>query len=181
MEHPPFFQRPKGVLLRVAILRLLIKRPMHGYEIMKHVEQATGGMWGPSHSMLYKTLSDLAAKGYISSQKDFKGEVERIVYSLTNEGEKQYKQEITQIVRMISNIIDYTEAQPLFQPAMMLDHLSPDEQKKFFLGKNQCLYPGIAFIVNGLNDCQLILFGPRTRGPTDLCHADCSGIIFSAG
>ena len=106
---------------------------MHGYEIMKHVEQATGGMWGPSHSMLYKTLSDLAAEGYISSQKDFKGEVERIVYSLTNQGEKQFKKEIRQFAQMISNIIDYTETQPFFQPTMMLDNLAPDEQKKFLM------------------------------------------------
>lgn len=143
MERPPFFQRPKAVMLRIAILRLLEEKPMHGYELMKQIEQETGGMWVPSHSMLYNTLATLEEKGYINSKKDFKGEVERTVYSITKQGKKQLDMDIEQIAQMVSNIISHTPSRPFLSPPRMLKHLHPEKQKELLLQIRDRLQKGL--------------------------------------
>ena len=113
MAFPPFFQRPKGALLRISILRMLSEEPMHGYELMKRMEEYTEGHWIPSHSLLYNTLSNLESNGLVSSQKDFKGEVERTVYSITGEGKTHLDEELGQMAQLISRMMTTISEHPI--------------------------------------------------------------------
>lgn len=134
MSFPPFFQRPKGVLLRITILRLLREGAMHGYELMKQIEQTTDGRWVPSHSLLYSTLSKLKDQGLISDQPDHKGKVERTVYTLTDKGSAQLDEMLTQMAQMLSRMMSTVHERPIPRlPRLLLDQLPPEEARNLLL------------------------------------------------
>ncbi len=68
--------------LKYALLELLQERPMHGYEMMKALEEKSGGFYAPSPGSIYPTLQMLEDRGLVSVE-----EVEgKKVYSLTDAG-----------------------------------------------------------------------------------------------
>ncbi|RAQ96843.1 PadR family transcriptional regulator [Thermogemmatispora tikiterensis] len=68
--------------LKYVLLELLQERPMHGYEMMKVLEERAGGFYTPSPGSIYPTLQMLEDRGFITSS-----EVEgRKVYTITEAG-----------------------------------------------------------------------------------------------
>lgn len=68
--------------LKFVLLRLLADEPMHGYELMRRLEEESGGLYTPSPGSVYPTLQLLEDQGYVSStQEDGKR-----VYRLTSTG-----------------------------------------------------------------------------------------------
>lgn len=55
--------------VRAAILALLAERPMHGYEMIKEVEERTAGAWTPSAGSIYPTLQMLEDEGLIEGEE----------------------------------------------------------------------------------------------------------------
>jgi DNA-binding PadR family transcriptional regulator len=55
--------------VRAAALALLAERPMHGYEMIKELEERTEGAWTPSAGSIYPTLQMLEDEGLISGQE----------------------------------------------------------------------------------------------------------------
>jgi DNA-binding PadR family transcriptional regulator len=71
--------------VRAAALALLTERPMHGYEMIKEIEERTGGIWKPSAGSIYPTLALLEDEGLVASE-----EVEgKRRFTLTDEGREQ--------------------------------------------------------------------------------------------
>ena len=68
--------------VRNAVLALLIEGPMHGYQIIREIEERTGGRWKPSAGSVYPTLQLLADEGLIVPAM----ENDRKVYTLTEHG-----------------------------------------------------------------------------------------------
>jgi len=68
--------------VRAAVLALLAEGPMHGYQIIREIEERSGGSWKPSPGSVYPTLQLLADEGLISSEES-NG---RKTYSLTDAG-----------------------------------------------------------------------------------------------
>jgi DNA-binding PadR family transcriptional regulator len=64
------------------VLRLLEERPMHGYEIIKAIEERYHGFYKPSAGAIYPALRALLRKGYLSMS----GEERRKTYRVTREG-----------------------------------------------------------------------------------------------
>jgi DNA-binding PadR family transcriptional regulator len=54
--------------VKFALLSALLKRPMHGYDIMQEVEEASGGRYRPSPGSVYPTLQMLEDGGFVTSQ-----------------------------------------------------------------------------------------------------------------
>ena len=68
--------------IRTAILTVLQDTAGHGYEIIRTLEERSGGMWRPSPGSVYPTLQLLEDEGLVRSQ-----EVDgRRVYELTDTG-----------------------------------------------------------------------------------------------
>jgi DNA-binding PadR family transcriptional regulator len=68
--------------MKYVILRLLKDKPMHGYEVMKELEEHTHGCYKPSPGTVYPTLQWLEDEGLVGSE-----EVEgKKVYSITDAG-----------------------------------------------------------------------------------------------
>jgi hypothetical protein len=71
--------------VRAAVLALLAERPMHGYQIIREIEERSGGSWKPSAGSVYPTLQLLADEGVISAEES-NG---RKIYSLTEAGREE--------------------------------------------------------------------------------------------
>jgi DNA-binding PadR family transcriptional regulator len=54
--------------VRAAILALLAERPMHGYEMIKEIEERTDGAWTPSAGSIYPALQLLEDEGLIRGE-----------------------------------------------------------------------------------------------------------------
>ncbi len=69
--------------LRFVILALLEEQPRHGYELIKELEDRTGGAYRPSAGVIYPTLSLLEDEGLIRPQS---GETGRKLFEITEDG-----------------------------------------------------------------------------------------------
>ncbi len=71
--------------VRSAVLALLAERPMHGYQIIREIEERSRGSWKPSAGSVYPTLQLLADEGLIRAEES-NG---RKIYSLTEAGREE--------------------------------------------------------------------------------------------
>jgi DNA-binding PadR family transcriptional regulator len=68
--------------VRNAILHLLQREPMNGYQLMQEIAQSSGGAWQPSSGAIYPALAQLEDEGLVE-QVQFEG---RRAYQLTEPG-----------------------------------------------------------------------------------------------
>ena len=68
--------------VRLAILSLLSEGPKHGYQLMKEMEERSGGLYRASAGSIYPTLQQLEDEGLIQAEQR---EGKR-VYNLTDAG-----------------------------------------------------------------------------------------------
>ncbi len=68
--------------MKFALLHLLRERPMYGYEMIKALEERSGGFYTPSPGSIYPTLQMLEERGFVSSAES-EG---KKVYSITETG-----------------------------------------------------------------------------------------------
>lgn len=52
--------------VRTAVLVLLAEQPRHGYDLMRAIEERSGGAWSPSPGSIYPTLQALEDEGLIT-------------------------------------------------------------------------------------------------------------------
>ena len=74
--------------LRFIVLALLAEQPRHGYELIKELEDRTGGAYRPSPGVIYPTLALLEDEGFI---RPVTGEAGRKLYEATDEGREALK------------------------------------------------------------------------------------------
>ena len=91
--------------MKYVILKLLRERPMHGYEVMKALEEHTHGCYKPSPGTVYPTLQWLEDEGLVSSE-----EVDgKKVYSITEAGQdflRENKSTVDEIFDRIEETLD---------------------------------------------------------------------------
>src|SRR5215475_2967262 len=68
--------------LQLVLLALLAERPSHGYELIKALEERSGGFYTPSPGMVYPALTWLEEVGYASVT----AEGTKKLYSITDSG-----------------------------------------------------------------------------------------------
>lgn len=107
------FGRPLGPKRRVVrkgelkyvILELLADEPMHGYEIIRRLEEESKGMYSPSPGSIYPTLQMLEDQGYVlSEQLDGKR-----VYDITAAGRAFRKQHTARTSDIFSRFVNLGE------------------------------------------------------------------------
>ena len=69
--------------IQFLVLLLLNKKPMHGYELFKTINEEFGEKWKLNPGAIYKTLAKLVEKGYIEEKKVEDG---KTVYEPTEKG-----------------------------------------------------------------------------------------------
>jgi DNA-binding PadR family transcriptional regulator len=79
--------------IRLALLSLLSEGPKHGYQLMKEMQERSGGMYRASAGSVYPTLQQLEDEELIES--DQKGG--KRTYRLTKAGEKELEKEAASV------------------------------------------------------------------------------------
>ena len=69
--------------LRFVVLALIEEQPRHGYELIKELEERSGGAYRPSPGVVYPTLSLLEDEGFV---RQAGGDTGRKLYEITDEG-----------------------------------------------------------------------------------------------
>lgn len=69
--------------LRLLLLHLIAAEPRHGYDLIRAIEEMSGGAYAPSAGVVYPTLTMLQDMGHI---EEVPGEGARKVYAATREG-----------------------------------------------------------------------------------------------
>ena len=89
----PFFRQGE---VRLALLSLLDEGPAHGYELMKRLEERSGGMYRASAGTVYPVLQQLEDEGLVrQEERDGKK-----VYHLTDRGRDELKSEEEAVERI---------------------------------------------------------------------------------
>ena len=79
--------------LRYAILGLLNRKAMTGYDLSKEFQTSLAEFWHAKHSQIYPELKSLAEDGLITFQTEITGTVlEKKVYSITETGKAEFLQ-----------------------------------------------------------------------------------------
>jgi PadR family transcriptional regulator PadR len=88
-----------------AVLQLLKRREMYGYELVEALSEQTEGVLGMGQSTLYPMLYNLQAKGYISSRwRQAESGRQRKYYTLTRQGRQRLAFESRQWQALVNAI-----------------------------------------------------------------------------
>src|SRR5208283_874085 len=93
----------KGII-RMGVLILLNKKPSHGYEIMKEINNRTKGFWKPTAGGVYPILRDLEKSGYIEGEWQTQKNRRLKVYKITHSGELILRRAIVKQAEISNNI-----------------------------------------------------------------------------
>ena len=74
--------------VRTALLTLLADEPMHGYDLIRRLEERSGGVWRPSPGSIYPTLQMLEDEGLVTSQE----QDGKRVYTITDAGRAELEE-----------------------------------------------------------------------------------------
>lgn len=88
---------------QLVLLRLIADRDRHGYELMRDIEERTGGNYAPSPGVVYPTLTLLVEMGLIA-ETDMPGS--RKIFTITDAGRAKLAKHADQAQHLLSRIDD---------------------------------------------------------------------------
>ncbi len=86
--------------LQLVILALLAERPSHGYELIKAVEERSGGFYSPSPGVIYPALTYLEEIGYVTVEP----EGTKKLYQITASGRAYLEQNRATVDAMLAEL-----------------------------------------------------------------------------
>ena len=102
--------------LRLVLLKLIADEPRHGYELIRVIEELTGGSYVPSPGMVYPTLTLLEEMGHVAEARS---ESARKVFAVTPDGTAhlaEHKAEVDALfarLAELANVQERTDAAPV--------------------------------------------------------------------
>lgn len=127
--------------LKLAVLLVLIRQPLHGYQIMKHIRQLTMGVISPTAGGIYPTLRELEGNGLIRGE--WRAGERRKVYEITERGREVFSEAMKKhfelgssfrswILRALADlkIIEEVEMPEALAPAAKILFLDEDASMK---------------------------------------------------
>jgi DNA-binding PadR family transcriptional regulator len=91
--------------LKYIILELLRDRPMHGYEVMRALEETSHGAYKASPGSVYPTLQSLEDDGYVASEE----RDGRKVYTITDGGLEFLDSNRDRVEKILHRIGDFAK------------------------------------------------------------------------
>lgn len=77
--------------LKYAILGLLLRKPMTGYDISKEFEKSISEFWSAKHSQIYPELKKLVSENLITCETECNGEPRRKkLYTISHAGRQDF-------------------------------------------------------------------------------------------
>lgn len=90
-----------GGELRLVLLKLIQDEPRHGYELIKAIEELTGGAYAPSPGVVYPTLSMLSEQGFVAEQAT---DDSRKKFAVTPEGAMHIEENREQVEALMARL-----------------------------------------------------------------------------
>ena len=90
-----------GGELRLVLLKLIADKPRHGYDLIRAIEERTGGAYAPSPGIVYPTLTLLSEMGLIDEQL---AEGARKLFAVTPEGTAHLAEHDAEVVAMLARL-----------------------------------------------------------------------------
>jgi DNA-binding PadR family transcriptional regulator len=89
--------------LRLVLLKLIADEPRHGYDLIRAIEELTGGEYAPSPGIIYPTLTLLQDMGLI---EEAEGEGARKPFQVTDEGRKHLEEKADEVEALFERLED---------------------------------------------------------------------------
>jgi DNA-binding PadR family transcriptional regulator len=102
--------------LRLVILSLIAEQPSHGYQIIKTLEERTGGVYAPSPGVVYPTLTMLEEQGLIE-QSGTDGA--KKLFAITDEGRIALEAESATLKAIMARLNEAGEQGMGFSPRLI--------------------------------------------------------------
>jgi DNA-binding PadR family transcriptional regulator len=90
-----------GGELRLVLLRLIGDQPRHGYDLIRAIEERTGGAYAPSPGVVYPTLTMLGDMGQI---EEAPSEGNRKIFAVTEEGTRVLAEKADEIAALMARL-----------------------------------------------------------------------------
>jgi DNA-binding PadR family transcriptional regulator len=90
-----------GGELRLVLLKLIADEPRHGYDLIRAIEEMTGGAYAPSPGVVYPTLTMLDEMGLIAEQQS-EGAKKR--FAATGEGRRHLEDKAEEVAALIARL-----------------------------------------------------------------------------
>jgi DNA-binding PadR family transcriptional regulator len=101
-----------GGELRLVLLKLIADEPRHGYELIKAIEELTGGSYSPSPGTVYPTLSLLSDEGAIvECIEEGEGDTSRKAFSASDSGLAELEERAEEVERLMARLSGIGERQ----------------------------------------------------------------------
>lgn len=92
--------------LRLVLLKLIAEQPRHGYDLIKAMEELSGGHYSPSPGVVYPALAMLADEGVIAERES---EDHRRQFSVTPAGEAVLQEEAEAVAEAYERLTELGE------------------------------------------------------------------------
>ncbi|WP_339827232.1 PadR family transcriptional regulator [uncultured Parasphingorhabdus sp.] len=87
--------------LKLLTLHLIAEEPRHGYDLIRQIEELTGGHYAPSPGIVYPTLTLMAEMDLISEAVDGDG---KKIYSITEAGSARLAEDEADIAEILARL-----------------------------------------------------------------------------
>jgi len=87
--------------LKMVLLHLIAEEPRHGYDLIRQIEELTGGHYAPSPGIVYPTLTLMAEMDLIDEAIDDDG---KKIYSITQAGSAKLAEEDAHIAEILERL-----------------------------------------------------------------------------
>ena len=87
--------------LRLVLLKLIADQPRHGYDLIRAIEEMTGGEYAPSPGVVYPTLTLLQDMGLI---EEAAGEGPRKPFQVTDEGRAHLEENAADVEELFERL-----------------------------------------------------------------------------
>jgi DNA-binding PadR family transcriptional regulator len=90
-----------GSELRLILLKLISEQPRHGYDLIREIEERSGGAYAPSPGVVYPTLTMLDEMGLIEEQK---AEGAKKQFAITEAGTEHLAENAEQVAGLMGRL-----------------------------------------------------------------------------
>ena len=100
--------------LQLVLLKLLSEQPRHGYDLIRAIEELTGGAYSPSPGVVYPTLTLLSEMGHTIEDQS---EGSRKTYTVTPDGQAFLDARKTEVAALMARVAEMASERARFDNA----------------------------------------------------------------
>ena len=94
-----------GGELRLVLLKLIEEQPRHGYDLIREIEERSGGAYAPSPGVIYPTLTMLDDMGLVEA----KAEGARKAFAITEAGAAELNEKAEEVAALFQRLAELGE------------------------------------------------------------------------